>query len=440
MSFALLESAPRFGGVIRTEHVDGFVVDAGPDALLTQKRAAIALCEELGVAMSPALSTRAFLARHGRLRALPDASVFGIPTDWRPFARSRAFSIAGKLRMAGEYFVPRGVPNGDESIASFVTRRFGKEALRRLGEPLLAGIHGGDAERLSMQALFPRFVDLERTDGSVIRGLRRLHGRTAVPPGGPFVSVRGGTETLVDALVTSLPHRSLIANVTVSRVERRREWRVHLSTGRHFDASAVLLATPPQAIADLVQDVDPALSGLLGRIRDVPLVTVALGYRRDDVRHPLAGSGFVVPKAEGATVNAVTWMSSKWMERAPADGVLLRASVGGARHPEVAAWSSEDALARVRRDLRRYLHITAQPVFARVYRMPHAGVQLETGHLNLIARAQTRLDELRGLFMSASGVRGVGIADCVSDARAQASAVAEYLRCKESHHAGVAGS
>ena len=440
MSFVLLEGAPRFGGVIRTEHVDGFVVDAGPDALITQKRAAIALCEELGVATAPARSTRAFLARHGRLHALPDASVFGIPTDWRPFARSRAFSIAGKLRMAGEYFVPSRVPADDESIASFVTRRFGREALRRLGEPLLAGIHGGDAERLSMRALFPRFVDLERTDGSVIRGLRRLRGRTAAPPGAPFVSVRGGTEALVHALIMSMPRRNLIANAQVSGIERRRNWRVHLSTGRHIDAPAVLLATPPQAMADLVQHVDPALSALLGRITDVPLVTVALGYRREDVRHPLAGSGFVVPKAEGSTVNAVTWMSSKWMERAPADGVLLRASVGGARKPDAATWSSDVALVRVRHDLRRYLHITAPPVFTRVYRMPHAGVQLETGHLNVVARAQARLDELRGLFISASGVRGVGIADCVGDARAQASAVAEYLRCKESHHAGVAGS
>jgi protoporphyrinogen/coproporphyrinogen III oxidase len=172
--FVLVERASRFGGVIRTEHVDGFVVDAGADALLTQKRAGIALCEELGVALSPARSTRSFVAHRGRLRALPEAGVFGIPTDWRAFARSRAFSTAGKIRMAGEYFLPPAVSNGDESIASFITRRFGGEALRRLGDPLLAGIHGGDAERLSMRALFPRFLDLERTDGSVIRGLRRL--------------------------------------------------------------------------------------------------------------------------------------------------------------------------------------------------------------------------------------------------------------------------
>ena len=214
--FVLVESAVRYGGLIRTELVDGFVVDAGADALLTHKPAGIALCRELGLKLSPARATRAFVAHRGRLRALPDAGVFGIPTDWMSFVRSRAFSTSGKLRMAGEYFLPRSIPSGDdESIASFISRRFGREALLRLGEPLLAGIHGGDAERLSMRALFPRFLDLERSDRSVVRGLRRLRRAAATRPGAPFVSVANGTETLVTALVASLPASSLMSNVSV---------------------------------------------------------------------------------------------------------------------------------------------------------------------------------------------------------------------------------
>jgi protoporphyrinogen/coproporphyrinogen III oxidase len=439
VSFVLLERATRFGGVIRTEHVDGFVVDAGPDALLTQKRAGITLCEELGVELSPARSTRAYIAHHGRLRALPDAGVFGIPTDWKSFARSRAFSTAGKLRMAGEYFLPPALSNGDESIASFMTRRFGREALQRLGEPLLAGIHGGDAERLSMGALFPRFLDLERTDGSVIRGLRRLRrNRSATVPVAPFVSIRGGTETLVQALVTSLPAASLRTGAEVTGLQQGREWRVHLTDGTHLDAPAALLATPPREIAALVREVDPKLSALFGRLTDVPLITVALGYRRDAVRHPLAGSGFVVPRREGASVNAVTWVSSKWTERAPADRVLLRASVGGARNPDAASWSTAELLVRINDDVRRYLGVTGEPIFSRVYRMPHAGVQLEVGHLNLIREAEARVHALPGLFISAAGVRGVGIADCVGDAHAQAIGAAQYVRCKERQYASAA--
>ncbi len=440
----LLERTARYGGLIRTELVDGFVVDAGPDALLTQKPAGIALCKELGVALSPARSTRAFVAHRGRLRALPDAGVFGIPTDWKSFARSRALSPVGKLRMAAEYFLPPAEPSdGDESIASFITRRFGREALQRLGEPLLAGIHGGDAERLSMRALFPRLLDLERNDGSVIRGLRRLRRAAVIPPAAPFAGVGGGTETLVKALVASLPASSLMSDASVRGLEQGgAAWRVHLAGGTHVEAPAVLLATPPHVIAGLVHSVDRELAALFGRVRDVALITVALGYKRDDVRHPLAGSGFVVPSREGASVNAVTWMSSKWIGRAPEDRVLIRAAVGGARDPRAASLSDEDIVGRLRDNLRRYLQVSSAPVFTRVYRMPHAGVQLEVGHPNLIREAEVRLDGLKGLFMSAAGLRGVGIADCVGDARTQAIAAADYIhsvRGKERTYASAAG-
>jgi oxygen-dependent protoporphyrinogen oxidase len=448
-SFLLVESAGRYGGLIRTEHIDGFVVDAGPDALLTQKPAAIELCRELGVAVSPARSTRAFVAHRGRLRALPEAGVFGIPTDWTSFAGSRAFSTMGKLRMAGEYFLPPlpAVPGGDESIASFITRRFGREALQRLGEPLLAGIHGGDAARLSMRALFPRFLDLERTDGSVIRGLRRLRHDRGSPSPAPFVSINGGTETLITALIASLPAESLRSNVAVRGLEMGNEWRVHFADGTRVETAAVLLATPPRASAALVEPLDASLSTLLGRVRDVPLITVALGYKRNAVRHPLAGSGFVVPAGEDASVNAITWMSSKWMGRAPGDHVLLRASVGGARHQDASSWSDTDTVTRVRDDVRRYLRVSGAPVFTRMYRMPHAGVQLDTGHLNLIAEALARVERLPGLFISGAGIRGVGLADCIGDARAQAIEAGRYARTadtssvyKERAYAGHSGS
>ena len=433
--FMLVEGTARFGGLVRTEHLGAFVIEAGADSLLTHKPAALKLCSDLGVEVATPLSTRAFLAHGGRLRALPDAGVFGIPTNWRSFARSPAFSIAGKVRMAAEMFLPAcgTAPNADESIASFIERRFGREALQRLGEPLLAGIHGGDAAYLSMRALFSRFLDLERSDGSVIRGLRRQRSNTPATAPAPTVSVRGGTQTLVDALVASLPPECLLSRAGVSAIEWCGEWRVHLVTGERVDAPAVFLAIPPRAIAGLVHTVDPALAALFAPMRNVPLITVALGYRRDVVPHPLEGSGFVVSAREGAGVNAVTWMSSKWEQRAPGDCVLLRASVGGARTPSALSWPDSDLVACVREDLRRYLHMTSEPLFARVYRMPHAGVQLDVGHLDLIDEIQHRLDGLPGLYVSAAGVRGVGIAGCVDDARTQATAAADYVLRSEKH-------
>src|SRR4051794_2012776 len=205
--FVLLEAATSLGGVVKTERVNGFTIDAGPDALMTQKPAAIELCRELGIGhrLRPQADRGTFLVRGGVLRALPEASVFGIPTDWRPFVTTRAFSLRGKLRMAAEYFLPARPAAGDESIASFMRRRFGGEAVEYLADPLLAGIHGGDAQRLSMQALFPRFLDIERRHGSLIRGFRSAAtGRTGPPPP-PFVAPLGGLPEMVDALIAPLP-------------------------------------------------------------------------------------------------------------------------------------------------------------------------------------------------------------------------------------------
>jgi protoporphyrinogen/coproporphyrinogen III oxidase len=425
--FVLLEGSARFGGLVRTEIVDRFVIDAGPDAILTLKPAGIALCRELGVDLLPVRTPGTFIARGSRLERLPESGAFGIPFDWRGFAGTRAFSTAGKFRMAAEYFLPASppdTPHRDESIAKFVGRRFGREAVQVIAEPLMAGIHGGDAECLSMRALFPRFVDLERREGSVIRGLRRVQQQGGGQLPAPFASVRGGTEALITALIDLLPRENLMVKTPVRGIERADMWRVHLADGNHVDAHAVLLATPPRVTANLSRDHDPQLSELCGRIRDRSPITVALGYRRDQVRHPLQGSGFVVPKSEGATVSAVTFVTSKWWERAPGDRVLLRAFLGGARDPEAMRLSDADVIARVCDDLRRYLQISSDPMIARVYRMPHAAVQLEVGHLDLLKGIETRLNRSAGLFISAAGFRGVGIADCVGDARLQAAAVA----------------
>ncbi len=433
--FVLVEASRRFGGLVRTETVDEFVIDAGPDAILTQKPGGVALCRELGVELSPVKTAGTFIARGGALRLLPEAGVFGIPTDWRGFARTRAFSTAGKFRMAAEYFVPPVRPtrtDSDESIASFVSRRFGREALRLIGEPLMAGIHGGNAERLSMRALFPRFLDLEQRDGSVIRGLRRARQRVAGAQS-PFASVRGGTESLVRALLAALPPECLIAGVEVRRLERSAHWRVHLANGECLEAPTVLMATPPRVTKRVLRDVEPLLSELCGRVRDVSLVTVTLGYERRAVHHPLVGSGFVVPEAEQAHVTAVTWITSKWSGRAPADRVLLRAFLGGARDEGAIDCTDAELISGVRADFRRYLQITEAPVVARVFRWPHAGVQLDVGHLDVMSAIDRILTHAPGLFVSAAGFRGVGISDCVADARAQAARAAVYWNSESDH-------
>ncbi len=426
--FLLLEASATLGGVVKTERVDGFVIDAGPDALLTQKLAAIDLCHELGIGhrLRPQATRGAFLVRGGALRSLPDASVFGIPTDWSPFVTTRAFSLRGKLRMAAEYVLPGRPAAGDESIASFMGRRFGREAVEYLADPLLAGIHGGDAERLSMRALFPRFLDMERRYGSLIRGFRAgMRGRTG-PAAAPFVAPIGGLREMVEALVAALPRESCRTGVRVDGIEAigHGGFRVHDAAGNTMTADAVLLATPPRIIAPIVRTFDPALAGACARIPSVSVVTAALAYPRRAVKNPLNGTGVVVPRSEGMGISAVTWVSSKWEGRAPSDHVLLRAYLGGARDPGAIDLSTDAILARAHRDVGRLLGIIGEPVLARVYRWPHANAQQEVGHLGLMAQIDDRLSAHSGLFISAAGFRGSGIADCVADGRRQATAAA----------------
>jgi protoporphyrinogen/coproporphyrinogen III oxidase len=431
--FLLVERTPRLGGVIRTERVGDFVIDAGPDALFTQKPAGIDLCRELGLGprLSFTRSRSTFILRNGRLQALPEGAFMGIASGWRAFAATHAFSIGGKLRMAAEYLLPGGSPSDDESIASFIHRRFGREAVQYLADPLLAGVHGGDARRLSMRALFPKLLEMEQRDGSVIRGLRRVATDRRLPSSGPFVSLPNGIGELVEALSGALPRSSVRLGVGVTALHPRRGWIVELSTGECLEAAGVILAMPPHATTTLARTFDPTLATMCGAIRDTSVVTVALGYERRAVSHPLQGTGFVVPAMERTEVSAVTWVSSKWAGRAGPDHVLLRAYVGGSRNPGAVDLDDAQILGHVRDDLHRVLGITADPSLARIYRYPHATPQLEVGHLDVVSEIEGQLRRWPGLYVTAAGFRGVGIADCVADARAQATRAASCVtpRC-----------
>ena len=268
-SFVLLERAARAGGVIVSEEIDGFTIDGGPDALLIQKPEGIRLCEELGLGprLIPTSPPRlAYIQRGGRLHALPAASVLGIPTRIGPFARSSLFSWAGKLRMGAELLVPRRRDEADESIGAFITRRFGAEACTYLAEPLLAGIHAGDVNRLSVQALFPRLVSAERTHGSLLRAFRSAPEPRAANPDGVFRSLPGGLSELVRALAGAIGAGSIRLNTGVSAICGRGPFTVRTSGGETLGARTLVLATPAYVTSTLTRDLDEELARLSGEI------------------------------------------------------------------------------------------------------------------------------------------------------------------------------
>jgi protoporphyrinogen/coproporphyrinogen III oxidase len=451
VSFTLLEARTRAGGVVLSEHVDGFVIDAGPDALLVQKPDGIKLCQELGIGdrLVPTKPPRvAYIQRAGRLHPLPEASVLGIPTRWGPFLRSGLFSWSCKLRMAAELFIPPARPSSpsrpfgpdsedaaDESIGAFMRRRFGVEATEYLAEPLLAGIHAGDVDRLSIRTLFPRFVEAERQHGSLLRAFRKppptRPGAGGAPStsDGAFRSLPGGLSELIEALLLVLPAEAIRLGRRVRRLESTDGRFVVVPETEHptIEARVVVLATPAFATASIVRNLDPQLATCCDAIPYASAATVSLAFDASAVTRPLVGSGFVVPRREAAGILAGSWLSSKWPHRAPEGRVLMRTFIGGARDPLALELSDAEMVRRSLTALTPLVGITAPPLFTRVYRWERSNAQHEVGHEQRLAAIDRALIAHPGLFLTGSAYRGVGIPDCVSDGRATAARVAAWL-------------
>jgi oxygen-dependent protoporphyrinogen oxidase len=432
--FALLEESARWGGVVRTESQDGFLMEAGPDSLLAQKPDALELCRELGLGnrLVPTNQTQraVYVLHHGRLHPLPEGMFLAVPTRLWPFAASGLFSWHGKLRMGLDLLRPARRGSHDESIAAFLGRRFGRECVERLGEPLLAGIHAGDPDRLSMRATFPRFVELEARHGSLIRGLlaaRPARAAKGSPPAA-FYSLRGGLVDLVDALAARLPPHAVRRERAVVRLHYEDgAFSLGLAGGECLRARSVVLALPTVRAGRLLATLLPDAGSVLERVPQASTATVLLGYRRQDVDHPLDGYGLLVPRREGLRTTACSFFSTKFPGRAPEGHVLLRGFVGGAREPEVLALDDAALVAAVCGEMTPVLGLRGAPVLTRVFRWPQATPQLEVGHLGRIAEVERRVAELPGLFLTGAGLRVTGIPDCVAEATRAAAAAAAWL-------------
>ncbi len=426
--FTLFEDSPRLGGLLRTEHVAGFTIEAGADSMLAQKRAALQLCSELGLEprlISPNDPKTAFVLHRGALHPLPAPSLLGIPATWQGLASYSLLPPLARARIALEPLVPVRRERSDESIASFFRRRFGPESVDHIAQPLLGGIHAGSVERLSLHALFPRLAEAEHSGPRV---LRWIHMTTASSGGAGFRSIATGMGELVDAVRRRLPVESVRCNAAVTALNRsKRGWRVVTSNGPS-DYSAVILACPAHAAAALLAATDSEAAALCAAVPYVSTVSVALAWPRAAVAHPLRGSGFVVARKSNAVrITAATWVSSKWEGRAPPGHVLLRAYLGGEHDPDAVNEDDRTLLDTAVRELSAILSITGPPELARVYRWPNAGAQHEVGHQARMASLDQRLASLRGLHVTGSGFRSIGIPDCVASGRAVAAQAAASL-------------
>jgi oxygen-dependent protoporphyrinogen oxidase len=452
VTYTLLDSAPKWGGKIVTDVVDGFVVEGGPDSFITQKPAALRLCRELGLE-DHLLGTndaqrKVYVLIGGRLRPLPDGVMLVIPTKFSPFVLSPLISVPGKMRMGLDLVIPRRHDDGDESLGSFIRRRLGQEALDKIAEPLMSGIHVSDAERQSLAGTFPRFMEMERKHRSLIKGMLAEMAQAKRRPGlrmPVFMTLRNGLRELVEAIVARLAERQsqgdLCLNSRVVRLEIAPDappgcpgYRVQMEDGRLLRADAVVLATPSFAAADLLQPLHATLASRLRAIRYVSTATLSLGYRRDEFEHPLNGFGFVVPRREPTRLMACTWTSTKFSHRSPDDYVLMRAFLGGPHREQLVTLDDAAILDLVHEELRCIMGVSAQPAMARLYRWHQANPQYDVGHLERVGEIEALAAALPGLYLTGSAYRGVGIPDCIQQgkntAQAILTAVAQQTNCE----------
>jgi oxygen-dependent protoporphyrinogen oxidase len=440
----VIEAEARFGGKIETSRVDGLVVEAGPDALLSAKPQALELCRRLGLS-DRVINTRAedkqtFVWSRGRLRALPEGLILGSPARAGALLRSGLLSPRGAARMAFDVAVPARRDGAEESVASFFTRRLGKEAFERVVEPLLAGIHAGDATRLSLQATFPRFADMERDHGGLLRATlaaRRRGGAAAAPPAGEgrtaFVSLASGLAELPEALTAHLraSGAELLAGCRTVAVcpaggpGPTAGYEVALDGLPPLLVDAVVLATPAPVTAGLVAGLSPPAAGLLQAIRHASTATVSLAY---DSGTPPRGYGFVVPRVEQRDLIAATWSSQKWPGRAPPGTFLVRGYVGGIGREAVLSDDDDGLVRLVRAELAALAGIAGRPVHAEVHRYPEGMPQYNLGHGGRVERIRAELASWPGLAVTGAAYGGVGIPDCIADASAAAAGVLASLR------------
>ncbi len=407
----LIEPGP-FGGLLRTEHIDGCTVECGADSWIRAKPWVRNLAVDAGLASEIIPCNEANrgskILRDGKLADYPRGMRLVAPTEWRPVANSNLIGAATKLRMLAELFRrPASLP--DRSASEFIRDHFGDEALEYMAEPLLAGVYGGSPEALSAASVFPKLVEYERTVGSVIRGARSA----SAVPGPVFESMKGGLGQIPEALVRKLQGRVQLVRAAAERVERGRV-RVN---GDWISAGHVILACGAAAASQLLAGT--AAGETLGRIPHSSATIFAFGFPQSAFASPPAGFGFLVPRKERRTILAATWVTNKFPDRAPADKVVIRCFVAGDY--------SETLIPAVLADLHRITGIAADPLFSRVYRWPDSLPQYNVGHVQILKELLAVLPA--GISVAGAFLSAVGMPDCAhSGAEASTKAMAALER------------
>jgi oxygen-dependent protoporphyrinogen oxidase len=427
IEFVVYEAGQHLGGVIRTERIDDCVIEAGPDSFLTEKPWAADLCRELCLGdqliASNDAERKTYMLVKGRLLPIPDGLMFMVPTKLLPTFLSPMFSVGTKARIVREWLSPPKPKTTEMSVAEFVQRHYGREMVDRVADPLLGGVYGGSADQLSVDAVLPRFVQMETKYGSLGRAMVAARTNSSSAAARPlFTSLKSGMQQMTDALVARIPQAVFRAGAAVEAVKPESgKWLV-ISNGRTEECDAVVIASPAHVAAALIAQ-QPELASELSAIPYTSSMTVVLGYDQS-VRAALPpGFGFLVPRTEGRKILAATFVHNKFPHRAPENRALIRCFIGGTVAEEMFDKGETEIATAVEGELKSILSLKAAPLFTRVYKWRKAMAQYTVGHSARVERIKSLVGQLPGLALAGNAYSGIGVPDCVRTGTEAAASV-----------------
>lgn len=420
----VLERQKLAGGNAVSERRDGFLMEHGPSTMNAHVPAANAVSRELGLD-----GERRELGEGIRKRYLvANGQLTGIPVTPFGFFTSGYLSPLAKLRMLADFLLPHKGDGAEETVMDFCSRRFGREFAVRVIDPMVAGIYGGRAEELSVSAIFPMLVAFEEKYGSVSLGMMHRRREGGKMPGSRLFSWRDGIATLPAELSRRLGE-DIRSGVAVWRLSSAsRGFRIDLGDHGSLDTRSVVVATQAHVAAQLIAETDQAGAEAATGITAPPLAVVFLGYRREQVGHPLDGLGFLTSETESRDVLGAQFCSTMFPGRAPDGHVAVSAYIGGARSPDLARLSTADLLDLAGAEFADLIGARGDPVFARVRHWPVGLPQYRQGHRGVVETLQSVGQRRHGLFLTGNYLAGPSVATCLGVARDTAEAVHAHLK------------
>ncbi len=433
----ILEKSSRLGGVISTSLEDGFVIEMGPDSFITSKPWAIDLSKRLGLE-NEIISTNeknrnTYVLINGELIKIPYGFFMIAPTNLIQFLKSPLFSWKGKIRILMEPFIPKKNAE-DESVASFIERRLGKEALLKAADPLISGIYTADSKELSIKSTFPQFLEYEEKYGSIIKGLKRSKNSYNYDPKasgaryGLFCTFKDGMKTIVDKLEDKLTEADINLLESAVKIEKIGDkWEIFTDKQKQYVAEGLIITSPSHTALGLIHNIDPGLSDNLSAIECASSAVVILGYNKKNVNNPIDGFGFVVPRSEKSNLIACSITSNKFNNRAPDGYILLRCFVGGVLNKPILNLEDKEIISKVHQEISNILQIRGEAIFSKISRYDKSMPQYNVGHYKLVLLIKSQIDKLNGLEIAGNAYDGVGIPDCINSGEKAAESLITQL-------------